>query len=311
MDHTDGRKVRKVTRACDACKAKKAKCSGTKPCDICTRRGSICTYDALYLRGKPPFPPASATPGPSLADHDASRSIPSRAAPAFSPLATQTNVSIPRHSPEAGTADIHGQYVDPASALSFLHRARRRFHPGENYHETNSMKQDWIHQHVSRAGDKPLLGEDGPLWTLPSYHEALGLINFYFEMCVATYRILHQPTVEQWLATAESNRQSGRSIFQGLANAKAAALMAVLAIANFVQLTIAGSADERQSLLPSDAFMRQSLRLTDLEGGLPTLESIQARLVQVFYHLMTCRFSQAWYIFGTCLQMISAMGLQR
>lgn len=130
-------------------------------------------------------------------------------------------------------------------------------------------------------------------------------------MCIATYRILHQPTVERWLAVAENNRLSGRPIFQELQNPKAAALLGVLAIANFVQLTISGSADERESTFHSDCLIRQSLRLTDFERGVLSLESTQARLVQVFYHLMTCRFNHAWYIFGNCLQMISAMGLQR
>lgn len=313
MDHTDGRKVRKVTRACDACKAKKAKCSGTKPCDICTRRGAVCSYDALYLRGKPPTPPASATPGPSAPpDQRGPRRGDSKPHHAASPASTVPLAPRPafRNSSEPGTADIHGQYVDPASALSFLHRARRRFSQGEHHSHTDLVKQEWLHQHVAQAGDKPLLGDD-KTWVLPPYHEAMGLIEFYFDMCIATYRILHRPTVEQWLAVAENNRMAGRPIFHELASPRSAALLGVLAIATFVRLTIAGSPNDGESTFHSDCLIRQALRLTGNESGLPSLESIQARLVQVFYHLMTCRFNHAWYIFGSCLQMISAMGLQR
>lgn len=311
MDHTDGRKIRKVTRACDACKARKAKCSGTKPCDICTRKGIVCNYDALYLRGKPPTPPASTTPASSTFESLGLRPFESRTTHAASLSETHhAGQSESGGSTEPGIADIHGQYIDPASGLSFLHRARRRFSQGEYHYYTDSVKQDWLHQHVLRAGDKPLLGE-GNAWTLPPYQDALRLIEFYFDVCVATYRILHKPTVDQWLATAENNKRLGRPVFHELENAKAAALLAVLAIANYVQLTMAGSSNEIESLLQSDCLVRQSLRLTDYEGGLPSLETVQARLLQVFYHLMTCRFNHAWYVFGTCLQMISAMGLQR
>lgn len=57
-------KVPKVSRACDYCKSKKTKCSGTRPCGSCVKRGITCHYDAKYSRGRPPTPPA----GPSSAD---------------------------------------------------------------------------------------------------------------------------------------------------------------------------------------------------------------------------------------------------
>ncbi|KAL5365571.1 fungal-specific transcription factor domain-containing protein [Aspergillus floccosus] len=46
----------KVSRACDSCKAKKIRCSGTLPCDICTRRRLPCSYASKYSRGRPPTP---------------------------------------------------------------------------------------------------------------------------------------------------------------------------------------------------------------------------------------------------------------
>lgn len=175
---------------------------------------------------------------------------------------------------------------------------------------TESSEGDWSNQHVFRAGDKPLLRTDS-VWTLPEYHEALALVEFYFDICIATYRILHKPTVEQWLLVAEHNRSGRLPVFHGLSNAKGAALLAVLAIARYVQLTIDGSADEHDSISQSDCLMRESFRLIDHESGMASLESIQARLVQVFYCLMSCRFNHAWYVFGNCLQLIAAMNLQR
>lgn len=57
--NADGRKVHRVSRACDYCKSKKTKCSGTRPCDSCTKRRIACEYATEYLRGRPPTPPAA------------------------------------------------------------------------------------------------------------------------------------------------------------------------------------------------------------------------------------------------------------
>ena len=45
--------------------------------------------------------------------------------------------------------------------------------------------------------------------------------------------------------------------------------------------------------------------------GFPSLESVQSRLVQLLYLLHTSRMNQAWYVFGSTVQMIWALGLHR
>lgn len=57
------RRSHKVSRACDFCKAKKLKCSGTIPCDVCTKKRLTCIYDASYRRGRPPTPPRAPEQG--------------------------------------------------------------------------------------------------------------------------------------------------------------------------------------------------------------------------------------------------------
>ena len=68
-------KVPKVSRACDYCKSKKTKCSGTRPCGSCVKRGIPCHYDAKYMRGRPPTPPAGPTDTDSGRDIAARRGI--------------------------------------------------------------------------------------------------------------------------------------------------------------------------------------------------------------------------------------------
>ena len=70
--HGNRRKAKKVSRACDRCKAKKEKCTGTKPCEGCTRRDFQCVYDAKYSRGRPPTPPS--TISADVTDRDRGRS---------------------------------------------------------------------------------------------------------------------------------------------------------------------------------------------------------------------------------------------
>lgn len=51
--------------------------------------------------------------------------------------------------------------------------------------------------------------------------------------------------------------------------------------------------------------------MSSLESGPPRLETIQARLGQCLYLLSTSRANECWYLFGTALQVVTALGLHR
>lgn len=51
--------------------------------------------------------------------------------------------------------------------------------------------------------------------------------------------------------------------------------------------------------------------MSSLESGPPRLETIQARLVQCLYLLSSSRANECWYLFGTALQVVTALGLHR
>lgn len=221
-------------------------------------------------------------------------------------------VSTTRNSPEAGTADVHGQYVDPTSGLSFLYRARRRFSSshGNAAAEWEAQSPEYVQQPLIAAGDKPLLGDRHHGGT-PAYSDAVELLDLYFDVCVATYRILHRPSVQSWLDAASPNRDEVDVNSRELGRARAAILLGVLAIATFNRQKSRGFSNDEDSMTESDCLIQEAMELTTKETGLPTSESIQARVLQVFYLLMTCRFNRAWYTIGMSFQMISAMGLHR
>jgi hypothetical protein len=146
---------------------------------------------------------------------------------------------------------------------------------------------------------------------IPDSTQALELLNLYFDVCVATYKPLHRPTVDSWYRILASNVAQGLPMTKTLGHANVSTVLSIFAVTTFHRQKSRGFSDDVSSLSDSDAFFRCSMALTESETGGPHLESAQARLVQVFYLLMTCRMNQAWYIFGSLSQIMSALGMYR
>lgn len=328
------RKTRKVSRACDFCKSRKAKCSGDRPCAKCRAKGLVCMYDSKYTRGRPPTPPASEI----QFMHHASTLVPLQSSDVlrFEPLSgtmrkttevadnSEQTRALPlmeesngpsRASPELSMAEIQGQVFDPTSGLTFLHRALNRLSRQARNSHPDSGRATSEDQSVVIAADvaMPQCRENGT-FDLPSPSEARLLISMFFDVCVATYRVLHRPTTETWLSTMEKNVQDGVPIWRTVGVARAAIVFVVLAFASLHREKSEGimSSETRDQMYPSsEQLFSMSVRLADEEASNPSLESAQARTVQVLYLLTTSRFNRAWYTFGSVLQLVSALGLHR
>lgn len=61
----------------------------------------------------------------------------------------------------------------------------------------------------------------------------------------------------------------------------------------------------------SERICQVALKKLEAERGRPRLESVQARLASVLYLLQVSRPNQAYYQFGTTIQMATALGLHR
>lgn len=279
------------------------------------------------MRGRPPTPPGS-TPNDNTLGM-AIAPTPVSAIEFTGPTVTQEpsiqdetlTRTQSRSSPELDAAEVHGQYVDTTSGLSFLHRARNRL---SNHHRLAGPDQQEcsVLQPLIAAGDRPIIGlslgvSGEPALLSGSYfqtlgrHDAIELLDLYFDVCVATYKPLHRLTVQSWYEAVAANASAGQALQEGIGHARLATLFGVFAVATFHRQKSRGFADDEASLAECDSLFQESTRLTDAEVGLPQLESAQARLVQVFYLLMTCRMNRAWYTFGTLLQIISALGMHR
>ena len=344
----ESRQKRKVTRACDLCKARKAKCSGTQPCETCAKRGLSCLYEARYLRGRPPTPELSGAARPSITmstllsfssrqsaepeqstENEQQLGIPScqshELAQGLAVATTLQHPAIVEEVPSRGSPELEvaGQYSDSTSGLSFLHRCWQRVSSNQASHWkalNGALGFTEDHQLLMHAGDKPFQNQGNV--QPPPLLEAHKLVDLYFDVCIATYRLLHRPTLNRWLEIAlqDPAPSATRQEWGGLGQPKAAIVLSVLAIAMFHEQKAMGVASidsphspgtNESSLQQCDELFSEASRLTAAETGFPKLESAQARLIQVLYLLMSSRMNQAWYIFGNALQIISALGLHR
>lgn len=143
----------------------------------------------------------------------------------------------------------------------------------------------------------------------------MDLLAYYFESCVITYRCLHRGYVTEWVRTVVSNQAASLPLFYGIGHAKASIVFTIFAIVSLrrskVGNGVTGAVLSDEPLSHSDPFFCISKQMTDAEVGFPTLESAQSRILQVLYLLQSARMNQAWYVFGSTLPIVSALGLHR
>ncbi|KAJ0417561.1 fungal-specific transcription factor domain-containing protein [Aspergillus carlsbadensis] len=303
------RKQPKVSRACDPCKSKKIRCSGTLPCNICSRRRLSCTYASRYSRGRPPTPPTLTRE-------------PLRSRQAFTtPGQEPTGTPLPEENGQEeneprATSElvIEGQYFDLTSGLSFLHRAWSKLSAQRGELMSHGSNEGGRDQLLVSAGDRPFYLERPGVEALPDDVSARELVSLYFDSCVVTYRMFHRQTVEGWLDCVLQNKTRGHPLAASLGTARASTILSILAIATFRKYKLQSTPSDDLQLAgvhESDPLFHAATGLTESETGYPRVESVQARLIQVLYMLQTGRMSKAWYTFGNACQIISSLGLHR
>ncbi|PYH89294.1 hypothetical protein BO71DRAFT_336974, partial [Aspergillus ellipticus CBS 707.79] len=145
----------------------------------------------------------------------------------------------------------------------------------------------------------------------PDLEAALGLVNRYFEFASPTYRVLHQPTVESSLGQLYSQLvQDGSGQSQFMA-APPATLLLIFSTATMFQVSPQGKIRDADDpgWRTSELYYVKADSMLAQEAGAPSLASVQARFLMVLYLLCTSRAHKAWYVFGTTVQLIMALGL--
>ncbi|KAF7593935.1 hypothetical protein BBP40_010442 [Aspergillus hancockii] len=317
----------KITRACDHCKEKKTRCTGTLPCMRCTRLSLPCEYNAAYSRGLPPEPPPappsvaakyasqSNTLSPAYTNGNRSPQRPSRSYSrniAYSHQQTKNGAEISsRNSPDPVVTDFEGNYLGPASGVSFLNRVWRRLHQDEIRAIPGELQNDPSPQSTSvfRFGDRPYSESREAGFTLPPLERARQLVEIYFDFSMVTYRFLHRGSVETWLKQMYESNISSLNPPTGFMVARTAIILIIFAVSSlYEELKLEDHLDVWNG---SERWYAASKHLLTLESGPPRLESVQARLGQCLYLLSSSRANECWYTFGTALQLVTALGLHR
>lgn len=142
--------------------------------------------------------------------------LPCHALPLASP-------SVPAESPQSLKSThtgLHGQYIGPASGVSFLQRVQKRLGEATSFSHPDN---------IFTFGDPPFDQTDTDLFScmmLPQ-EVAQQLIDRYFDFAMPTYRFLHRPTIQAWFTELYSTFGAMRDK-QG-ASAKIALILMVLA----------------------------------------------------------------------------------
>jgi hypothetical protein len=268
---------KKITRACDSCKLKKTRCTGTLPCARCTRLSLPCRYTAAYSRGLPPDPlPASPSSLSTPNSHRALEAISGRASASPNPqghtlglaanndsdrlLSNQNQqhaVSV-HNSPEPGSTDFEGNYLGPASGVSFINRVWSRLHQDETTHYP-----DELHNESSRNtavfmfGDKPYSNSQEVEFTLPPLERALELVGIYFDYSVVTYRFVHRGNAEEWTRQVYQENVSLANPPVGNMVARTAIVLMIIAVSTlYMEQRPGGNPDGRGERLEITPLIR-------------------------------------------------------
>jgi hypothetical protein len=215
-----------------------------------------------------------------------------------------------RNTPEPGALDFDGNYLGPASGISFLGRAWRRLN--DNYGSSVPaalMNEAPQNASVFSFGDRPFSASSDSNIVLPSRQNAKELIDMYFNLAVVTYRLLHRGTIESWLSDLYGIGHPLSSQISTAAAGRAAVVFMVFAVARLHQehtSTAAPAKADSQSRL-----VRSANQMLSIETGPPKVETVEAKFIQCLYLLSSSRANQSWYTFGITIQLITALGLHR
>lgn len=92
------------------------------------------------------------------------------------------------HAPPApATTDSQGQYIGPASGVSFLLRVQEQ------------LGRDDFSSSAFTFGDAPLPEFDPTFSVIMSKEQTAQLVQKYFDFSVPVDRFLHRPTIQAWL----------------------------------------------------------------------------------------------------------------
>lgn len=265
-----------------------------------------------------PLPASQAESHPSLMGEMLGASIPQHERYGISNLAAPPNGENHSRtsraaSPEGGSL-FAGQYLGPTSPYSFLRRAWKRFEQDDTKATLTGAEDLHPTDSIFTYGDRnvPQSNQRVEDFRLPDRSATALLVSQYFDFAMPTYRFLHKYTVLQWLEEYHRQESSDADSQGSLLPVQQAIVCMVLATARLFHADDNGIMNpDQMSWRESECMFNVARTKLQAERGKARLESVQARLAACLYLLHTHRPNQAWYEFGTTIQLLTALGLHR
>jgi hypothetical protein len=137
-----------------------------------------------------------------------------------------------RNSPDPVATDFEGNYLGPASGVSFLNRVWRRLHQDETSAVPDELQNESSPKNTSvfMFGDKPYANYRDAGFTLPTFDKAMELVSRYFDYAMVTYRFLHRGSVEEWLRQVYNCNISPSNLPTGPFVARTAIILMIFAV---------------------------------------------------------------------------------
>jgi hypothetical protein len=294
--------------ACDHCRVHKIPCAGKLPCDACFKGRVECTFKLSVC--------------PVYVAHFAAQLTLTRRFRIYShpfdgtPTAPHPQLNS-QSAPEIEPLQYPNRYCDEeVPPLVFLHRAWRKIAVAQALGAQMSPYDFRGSQLVLTSGDLPFSAANNDVF--PNKLEMWYMLqDRFWSGWTETYHFIHRLTAKAWLDTVYRNWCAQAPLESGITHAKATVALMTMALGTmFYHESVIPTREELSwkwlwTIANGDQIFRMTIRLTDNEPGPPTLESVQARLLQAMYLLSTCRVSHACYIFGNAVSMLTALGLHR
>lgn len=151
---------------------------------------------------------------------------------------------------------------------------------------------------------------------LPEPEATSAMTSRYFDFAAPTYRFLHRPTFESWLARYHEQQTLQHENLQPIRQAIILMVLATACLYNVdsgddtnIDSQKAGINDSHLRL--GETFYQVAQQKIANETGRPRLESVQARLATSLYQLNTSRLNQAWHTLGSTYQLAVSIGIHR
>jgi hypothetical protein len=221
--------------------------------------------------------------------------------------------------PSIASLQFRTRYAEEETPpLVFLHEAWRKIAIAQALGRLNQPPA------TQPAPDQLVLVSGDRLFLLPTPHKFPEARQMWHDMqdrfaigWTETFHFIHRLMARSWLNTVYRNWKDGAPLESGIGHAKATIALMTMALGTLFNYSRwrPGQKELNQSWLwtitNGDHLFLIALRLTDSEPGPPTLESVQARLLQCLYLLCTCRLTQALYVFGNVIRMVTELGIHR